>query len=86
MYVVILHEMCHSNLTPKRTTTFTAILYYDWYLTFPVEVSGVWARNKSTISWIFFINRYLTLSGQAINVALDMMSLGEEVSAIIILL
>lgn len=63
-----------------------AILYYDWFLTLPAEVSGVWARKKSIVSWVFLINRYLTLFGTTIVMVLSGMSLDAEVSVTVIVL
>lgn len=44
---------------------FLAILYYDYFLTLPAEVTYFWlSRNKITwASSFFFMNRYLSLLG-----------------------
>ncbi|KAJ7216882.1 hypothetical protein C8J57DRAFT_1395914 [Mycena rebaudengoi] len=45
-------------------TPITALLFYDYFLTFEWEVSRYWARpNRSWATILFFLNRYGTLLG-----------------------
>jgi hypothetical protein len=45
-------------------TPITALLFYDYFLTFEWEVSRYWARpNLSWATIFFFLNRYGTLLG-----------------------
>ncbi|KAJ6622843.1 hypothetical protein B0H10DRAFT_2013005 [Mycena sp. CBHHK59/15] len=37
-----------------------AVLYYDHFLTFPLEFAYIWRRPKSRSTYWFFLNRYLT--------------------------
>ena len=41
----------------------SAILYFDYSLTFVTEVQRFWTRHVSMASFVFFLNRYLTLLG-----------------------
>lgn len=46
------------------TCIVTAILYYDYALTLPMEIDRFWAtRSISWASGFFYLNRYLTLLG-----------------------
>ncbi|KAI0078631.1 hypothetical protein K474DRAFT_1660250 [Panus rudis PR-1116 ss-1] len=38
-----------------------AILYYDWILTLPDEISLYWQRRCSFTSFLYFLNRYSSL-------------------------
>jgi len=44
------------------------VLLYDHVLTFDDEVRYVWRGNKKLVTWLFFINRYLTPLGFAVNI------------------
>lgn len=39
----------------------TAILYYDYVLTFGWEVSRFWGRRLTWATFFFYLNRYFTL-------------------------
>lgn len=39
------------------------ILYYDYFLTFDDEVRFFWGRKWSSITFLFFFNRYFPLAG-----------------------
>ena len=41
-----------------------AILYYDFILTLPLEIDRFWvgSRSLSTVSLVFFMNRYLSVA------------------------
>ncbi|KZP23919.1 hypothetical protein FIBSPDRAFT_930145 [Athelia psychrophila] len=39
------------------------VLCYDAVLTMPDEISGIWSRKKTLISWLYLINRYLAILG-----------------------
>jgi len=39
------------------------LIVYDYFLTFSDEVSCIWMRPKTSTSYLFFVNRYLTLFG-----------------------
>ena len=41
----------------------SALLYYDYFLTFDMEVERFWGRPPSLISCGFFLNRYLSILG-----------------------
>ena len=47
----------------NRAVFPSAILYFDYSLTFITEVQRFWTRHVSTASFIFFLNRYFTLLG-----------------------
>ena len=55
--------------TPTQLSSYpgycvSAILFYDYALTFWMEVERFWARGRPTvISSCFFLNRYLALLG-----------------------
>ncbi|KAH9916252.1 uncharacterized protein BXZ73DRAFT_105882 [Epithele typhae] len=40
-----------------------AILYYDYFLTFSLEVERFWSRRFTLVSFAFFLNRYVLLLG-----------------------
>jgi ABC-type transport system involved in multi-copper enzyme maturation permease subunit len=40
-----------------------SILYYDWTLTFDVEISSIWRRPMSMSAIFFVLNRYLSIIG-----------------------
>ncbi|KAA1473126.1 hypothetical protein DENSPDRAFT_779191 [Dentipellis sp. KUC8613] len=40
-----------------------ALLYYDYFLTLPAEVSRIWSRPTSRAALWFFINRYIPFFG-----------------------
>lgn len=50
---ILLHEL----------TSITALLYYDHLLTFPWEIELVWKARFTCVSFLFLLNRYLTLLG-----------------------
>jgi hypothetical protein len=44
---------------------FAVILYYDYFLTLPMEIERFWPQR--TFSWalfLFYLNRYLALLGE----------------------
>lgn len=51
---------------------FLAILYYDYCLTFDDEVRFYWSRKRkwNIGTFLFFINRYLNISGSIVEVVL----------------
>ncbi|KZP23915.1 hypothetical protein FIBSPDRAFT_1042479 [Athelia psychrophila] len=42
------------------------VLWYDHIMTLPQEISGIWLRKKTLISWLYLINRYLATFGNAV--------------------
>lgn len=42
----------------------TALLCYEYCITFSIEVRSIWKRKLSTGSAIFFLNRYVALFGR----------------------
>jgi len=48
-----------------------SILYYDWTLTFDVEISSIWRRPKSTSAIFFVLNRYLSIIGNVFVIIFD---------------
>ena len=38
-----------------------ALLYYDWILTLPLEIRRVWASKFTFGTYLFFINRYVSV-------------------------
>jgi len=42
------------------------VLWYDHIMMLPQEISGIWLRKKTLISWLYLINRYLATFGNAI--------------------
>jgi hypothetical protein len=42
---------------------FLVILYYEYALTFSMEVERFWAQRFSWASFFFYLNRYLSLLG-----------------------
>ena len=48
----------------QRSRVDAAILYYDYLLTFQLEVDRLWSVGRYTwASVLFFVNRYLALLG-----------------------
>ncbi|KZP23938.1 hypothetical protein FIBSPDRAFT_951535 [Athelia psychrophila] len=41
------------------------VLWYDHIITMPAEISGIWSRKKTLISWLYLMNRYLATFGNA---------------------
>lgn len=41
----------------------TAILYYDHFATFSLEVDRIWRRKLNVVSWLFILNRYAAFLG-----------------------
>ena len=39
------------------------MLYYDFALTFGMEVERFWGRRLTLVSCVFFLNRYIALAG-----------------------
>lgn len=37
------------------------MLYYDYILTFPMEVERYWSGGRSWASFFFFLNRYMSV-------------------------
>lgn len=55
-----LHVRCHN----AQTVWVTAILYYDYTLTLPIEIDWFWKRFKiNWISLLYTSNRFLSLLG-----------------------
>ncbi|KAI0370894.1 hypothetical protein BV20DRAFT_943339 [Pilatotrama ljubarskyi] len=50
-----------NNDTVTLTCSLTGILYYDYVLTLRDEVQRFWASRVSTVSVLFFFNRYLAV-------------------------
>ncbi|KAK7460472.1 hypothetical protein VKT23_009193 [Stygiomarasmius scandens] len=56
-------------------------LYYDHILTFPMEVEYLWKHFRGAAKYMFFLNRYFSVTGNAIvTVALFSTSLTPAVS------
>ena len=45
----------------KKNLKNSAILYYDWLLTFDEEVIFFWSRRINLVTVLFFLNRYFSL-------------------------
>ena len=43
-----------------------AIVFFDYLVTFSDEVNSIWSRKFSLATAIFFLNRYVSLSGYAV--------------------
>lgn len=43
-----------------------ALLYYDYILTFPAEVSHMWSQPISANALLFLLNRYVALLGNIV--------------------
>ncbi|KAI9068857.1 hypothetical protein FKP32DRAFT_1560931 [Trametes sanguinea] len=53
-----------SNYTNRILSSLAfAILYYDFVLTIPQEIERFWTRKLSWPSFLFFLNRYLSVIG-----------------------
>lgn len=51
---------------PSKTVIIfdlAAILYYDYILTFGDEIQFVWGRKRSSVTLLFFANRYVSILG-----------------------
>ena len=44
-----------------------AIVFFDYLVTFSDEVNSIWSRKFSLATAIFFLNRYVSLSGYAVH-------------------
>ena len=58
--------------------TLTALLVYEWCITFSDEVNLFWKNKKSLATFIFLLNRYLPLIFEVVT-WLDTVALSEEV-------
>lgn len=60
----------------------TVIQWYDHIVTFPDEVTGIWCRPKTLISYLYIANRYTASLGNIVFFILGFMTLEHEVSAV----
>ncbi|KAI0720553.1 hypothetical protein C8T65DRAFT_735884 [Cerioporus squamosus] len=61
-----------TELNELRTTFYVGIasftvLIWDHLITLPDEIEYIWKRQKGPLIWLFFINRYITPLGFAVN-------------------
>ena len=70
MYV---HVHYFSRIYTRLTSSNKVILYYDYLLTLPDEITFFWRRKCSSVSILFFLNRYLPM---ALNVLVFFMNFG----------
>ena len=51
---------------------YIAILYYDWTLTFDLEISSIWRRPIKPSTICFILNRYLSVIGNVFMIVFNM--------------
>ena len=56
-----------------------AILYYDWALTFGLEISSIWKRPVKASAILFLINRYFSIVGNVFVTILNLKTLPPQV-------
>jgi len=49
-----------------------SILYYDWTLTFDIEISSIWRRPVKASAMCFVLNRYLSVIGNVFITVFEM--------------
>lgn len=47
----------------------TAFLFYDFFLTIPMEVQKIWSRRFSLVALLYYLNRYVPIAGYMIILA-----------------
>ncbi|TCD64263.1 hypothetical protein EIP91_004302 [Steccherinum ochraceum] len=55
-------SLLNLNVVPLTTVALTALLVYDYILTFDSEVNLIWSSNWSTVKVLFVLTRYLPFS------------------------
>lgn len=54
------------------------LFYYDYLLTFAAEVTHVWPQPISVNTFLFFLNRYFSVSGNIVASVLIFTHLGDS--------
>ncbi|KAF7971141.1 hypothetical protein HWV62_21944 [Athelia sp. TMB] len=58
------------------------ILWYDHMITLPLEISSIWNRPKTLISWIYLVNRYTASLGRIPFFIISWLSLSDKISLV----
>lgn len=62
----------------ERISQLAAILYYDYMLTFPAEVSHIWPQPISWNTFLFYSNRYIAFAAKIISSILIFSDIGHS--------
>lgn len=61
----LVHEVSDMSLAYPTT----AFLFYDFFLTIPMEVQKIWSRRFSLVALLYYLNRYVPIAGYIIVLA-----------------
>ena len=78
MYV---HVHYSSRIYTRLTSSNKVILYYDYLLTLPDEITFFWRRKRSSVSILFFLNRYLPMASNVLVFFMNFGSWSQEVNS-----
>lgn len=60
------------------------ILWWDHIVSFPLEVTSIWKRPKTLISWIYLANRYVASIGNIAFFVIDWEKMSDKVRLILL--
>lgn len=72
---VAIFSTCHMRsgllLFMNKRILATAVIVYDWILTFPEEIRVIWTRKMTGAKILFLLNRYLWVAGYLLQLMFD---------------